>query len=146
MHFNEDAKKAGWTREIKMSDTSAYNKLAMLQAFNLFIPGIPCIYYGDEYGSIGGNDPDNRKMMQFDNLNANELKLKKRVTQLVTLRRNTLALQYGTLEVLRADENILVLQRSYFNQTIKIVFNKSEKPILLENQTIAPNDFKLITK
>ncbi|NCP06186.1 MAG: alpha-amylase [Flavobacteriales bacterium] len=144
--FDENAKKAGWTREIKMSDTTAYNKLAMLQAFNLFIPGIPCIYYGDEYGSIGANDPDNRKMMQFDNLDNNELLLKKRVTELIALRRNTMALQYGTIEILKAEKNILALKRSYFNQTIKIVFNKSNAPILFENETIAPNDFKIITK
>jgi cyclomaltodextrinase len=63
--FDEDAKAAGWTRDIIISDSTAYKKLEMLHAFNLTIPGVPCIYYGDEYGVPGGNDPDNRRMMKF---------------------------------------------------------------------------------
>ena len=141
--FEEDAKKAGWTRVIGMSDTSAYNKLAMLQAFNLTIPGIPCIYYGDEYGSIGGNDPDNRKMMNFD-LNTDEKRLKQQVEELVKARRNSMALQYGSTKVLRADAAILIIKRQYFNEVATIVFNKSSKPFVFENSTIPPNNFELI--
>jgi glycosidase len=40
----------------------------MLTAFNMTIPGVPVIYYGDEIGIPGGNDPDSRRMMKFDNL------------------------------------------------------------------------------
>ena len=29
-----------------------------------FVPGIPCIYYGDELGMEGGKDPDNRRCFQ----------------------------------------------------------------------------------
>jgi cyclomaltodextrinase / maltogenic alpha-amylase / neopullulanase len=144
VRFDEDAKKAGWTREIKMSDTTAYKKLAMLHAFNLFIPGIPCIYYGDEYGSIGGNDPDNRKMMQFENLNHHEAALKDKVTELVHLRRNSMALQYGSTEILQADKNSLIIKRSYFDETLIIVFNKSNSEMRFENKTIQPNNFKII--
>ena len=68
LKFDEDAKKAGWTRETQMSDSTAYDRLGMLQAFNMTIPGVPVIYYGDEYGSIGAGDPDNRRMMKFEKL------------------------------------------------------------------------------
>ncbi len=142
--FDEDAKKAGWTREIKMSDTSAYNKLAMLQAFNLTTPGIPCIYYGDEYGSIGGNDPDNRKMMQFDDLNTDEKSLKQRVTELVKLRRNSMALQYGNTEVLKADKTSLIIKRQYFDEEVIIIFNKSNKVVDYNGTKVQPNNFKII--
>ena len=107
--FEEDAKKAGWTREITMSDTTAYKKLAQLQAFNLSVPGIPVIYYGDEYGSIGGNDPDNRRWMKFENLNNQETQLKNTVTSLVNKRRNSMALQYGETKILRADKEVMIL-------------------------------------
>ena len=115
----------------------------MLQAFNLTIPGIPCIYYGDEYGSIGGNDPDNRKMMNFD-LDTNEKRLKQQVEGLVKARRNSMALQYGSTKVLRADAAILIIKRQYFNEVATIIFNKSLKPFVFENSTIPPNNFKLI--
>jgi glycosidase len=124
VRFNEDAKKAGWTRTIGMSDTTAYKKLAMLQAFNLSIPGIPCIYYGDEYGSIGANDPDNRKMMNFK-LNNNEKQLKQQVEKLIKIRRNSMALQYGSTEILVANKNLLYIVRKYFDDEVHIVFNKS---------------------
>lgn len=143
--FNEDAKAAGWTRKIKLSDKTAYNKLAMLQAFNLTIPGIPCIYYGDEYGAIGGNDPDNRRMMRFEgNLNQEEKTLKKRITKLIKLRRNSMALQYGSTEIIKSDNKILIIKRQYFNESISIVFNKSNEEINYKQVSVKPNDFKII--
>ena len=125
--FEEDAKKAGWTREITMSDTTAYKKLAQLQAFNLSVPGIPVIYYGDEYGSIGGNDPDNRRWMKFENLNNQETKLKNTVTSLVNKRRNSMALQYGETKILRADKEVMIIERNYFTEEVYVVFNKTNK-------------------
>ena len=29
-------------------------------------PGVPCIYYGDETGMLGGADPDNRRCFDWD--------------------------------------------------------------------------------
>jgi len=145
VRFDEDSKKAGWTRNIKMSDTTAYNKLAMLQAFNLTTPGIPCIYYGDEYGSIGGGDPDNRKMMSFD-LNEDEKRLKQHVITLVNTRRNSMALQYGSTEIVKVDKEILIIKRTYFNEVVTVVFNKSEQSFEYEGKQVEPNNFELILK
>jgi alpha-amylase len=38
--------------------------------FTLFYPGIPIVYYGDEQGYDGGNDPDNREIL-WNNMNRN---------------------------------------------------------------------------
>ena len=42
--------------------------------------GIPLIYYGDEIGLAGGGDPDNRRMMVWDDssLSAAQLSLRER--------------------------------------------------------------------
>ncbi|WP_252899216.1 alpha-amylase family glycosyl hydrolase [Lactococcus fujiensis] len=32
------------------------------------LPGVPCIYYGDEAGLTGGKDPNNRKFFPWDNI------------------------------------------------------------------------------
>ncbi|MBE9466722.1 MAG: alpha-amylase [Bacteroidetes bacterium] len=122
--FNEDAKKAGWTRKIEVTNPVGYKKLASLIAFNMTIPGVPVIYYGDEIGMPGGNDPDNRRMMRFDNLKPEEAKLKEITTKLIFLRRNNLSLIYGDSKILEASDKTFVYARKYFNKVSIIVFNK----------------------
>lgn len=126
LSFNEDAKYAGWTREIGVGNAVGYKKLAMLNAFNLTIPGIPTIYYGDEYGSAGGNDPDNRKMMKFDNLLPDEVKTRNQVSELVKLRRSSMALNYGTYIPLVVEGSTFVYARVYFNQMVIVAMNKGD--------------------
>lgn len=51
-----------------------YDKQKMVAAFQLFYKGAPMIYYGDEVGMWGADDPHCRKPMIWDNLNyANEI-------------------------------------------------------------------------
>ena len=129
--FSEDAKLAGWIRKIELKNPEAYKNLAMLHTFNLTIPGIPVIYYGDEIGMVGGNDPDNRRMMVFENLSENQTQLKDYVSNLCKLRTNNLALIYGDLQFLHESENVLVFSRKFFEEEVIVVFNKSS-----ESQTI----------
>ena len=49
------------------SDEVPYRKLQLAFTYIMTIPGIPLIYYGDEFGLPGAGDPDNRRMMRFDN-------------------------------------------------------------------------------
>ncbi|NER14655.1 alpha-amylase [Leptobacterium flavescens] len=148
VRFDEDAKVAGWTRDIEITDSTAYKKLEMLHAFNLSVPGVPCIYYGDEYGSPGGNDPDNRRMMKFEGLSGKESALKNAVKELIAKRRNSMALLYGTTEILQADEALFVLKRSYFGEEAIAIFNKSAEAVKLNyfdsEVTVAPGSYKLI--
>lgn len=39
---------------------SAVSKVRILSALQYSLPGVPCIYYGDEAGLMGGRDPENR--------------------------------------------------------------------------------------
>ncbi|MDI3526919.1 MAG: cyclomaltodextrinase / maltogenic alpha-amylase / neopullulanase [Tenuifilum sp.] len=132
LRFDEDAKKAGWTREIGVGDTLAYSKLCMLNAFNMTIPGIPTIYYGDEFGMPGGNDPDNRRMMKFDGLTPLEKRTFETVTKLVKIRRNNLALVYGDFQTLLANGDVYVYSRKYFDNNAVVLFNKSKNKKVIE--------------
>jgi glycosidase len=134
LRFDEDAKKAGWTREIGVGDSSAYKKLCMLNAFNMTIPGVPTIYYGDEFGMPGGNDPDNRRMMKFDGLSSPEQQTLETVTKLVNIRRDNLAMVYGTFQTLLATDNIYAYLRKYFNNAAIVIFNKSNQERNIEIQ------------
>ena len=39
---------------------AAVSKVRVLSALQYTLPGVPCIYYGDEAGLMGGTDPENR--------------------------------------------------------------------------------------
>lgn len=137
--FNEDAKKAGWTRNIEVTDTVAYQKLQLLTAFMMTIPGVPVIYYGDEIGDPGGNDPDNRRMMRFNKLNSFEEQTKQITQKLTHLRRSNLALLYGDWKVVSQNDTQLVVKRSYFKNEVVIAFNKALVPMALELGVIPEN-------
>jgi len=130
--FTEDDHEAGWKRDIQVKDTTGYRRLAMLQAFNMTIPGIPVIYYGDEFGMAGANDPDNRRMMKFDNLNPNESHLKAITTTLTHLRSSNLALTYGDFTTLKVNDRVFVYLRSYFDKAVVVIFNKDRSSKKIE--------------
>jgi glycosidase len=57
----------GWTSSFDQpSDPAAYERLGLSFVVMMTNPGIPLIYYGDEIGLAGGGDPDNRRMMPWD--------------------------------------------------------------------------------
>ncbi len=141
--FQGNGKQIGWSKKIILSDSTAYKKLEMLQVFNLTIPGIPCIYYGDEYGMVGANDPDNRRMMQFDHLNNHQTKLLNAVKKYIKMRRNSMALQYGSTKI-EEKNNVLIINRKYFDEEVIIIFNKSEKDYQYQNKNVKAGDYLII--
>ncbi|MFM8913499.1 MAG: alpha-glucosidase C-terminal domain-containing protein, partial [Flammeovirgaceae bacterium] len=117
---------------IQIKDSIAYNKLQSITALMMTLPGVPVIYYGDEIGDPGGNDPDNRRMMRFENLNAHEANTKQIAEKLVHLRRNSLPLVYGDFIWIKTDDHVLAYQRNYFGKKVLVVFNKSAKEQTVE--------------
>jgi len=127
--WSEDAKIAGWTREIGYPQDFAYKRLIMLHAWNMTIPGIPVTYQGDEFGQPGANDPDNRRWMQFEEseLSANEFSNREVYATLTSIRDENLPLNYGDFVFHQTDEHTLVYSRGYFQQQVVVVFNKSDE-------------------
>ena len=73
-------------------------KLALAILF--FLPGAPCVYYGDEIGMEGGKDPDNRRAFPWDKLAEGERKpIYGYVKDLIFLRKNNRVLRDGSLEI-----------------------------------------------
>lgn len=122
---DEDQKEAGWARDIKVEDPVGYEKLKMLETFIITIPGIPVIFYGDEIGMPGANDPDNRRMMRFDGLSADEQAVKEHVKAITRIRASHMALMYGDVQINQADDDVLVYTRSYLNDEVVTLFNNS---------------------
>src|SRR6056297_3238056 len=60
------------TKRIRGALNRNLNKVLIAQAIQFFLPGHPVIYYGDEIGLYGGNDPDCRRTFKWDEGEWNE--------------------------------------------------------------------------
>ena len=129
-----NGKEAGWTREVGIGDASIAYKKAMLQeVINFTIPGVPCLYQGDEYGEVGANDPDNRKMMRFSGLNEQEQQMLSEVQALIKLRRSSMPLLYGDMQTVSLTPDTWVYTRTYMGQTVTVSIDR-------QNMTYAIDD------
>jgi glycosidase len=124
---DEDTKLAGWTRSINGITTRGLDQLALLHAINTSLPGVPCIYYGDEYGMPGGNDPDNRRMWQQGGLSPEQLQLRATTGALFHLRQREMALVYGTTRLSEPAPGVLLIERHYLGRSVFTVINNSEQ-------------------
>lgn len=77
------------------ADRAPYERLALAFGLLLTNRGVPLIYYGDEIGMAGGGDPDNRRMMMWDGLNAHQTWLRDTVRRLLQIRRENVSLRRG---------------------------------------------------
>ena len=125
--WNENDKAAGWEREIGVTadgnpekEEQAYKAAMLLEIINLTIPGVPCIYQGDEYGEAGANDPDNRHMLKFNGLSERQQQFRNEVQQLVQLRRNSLPLIYGEYIPVTVTDTLWVFDRTYMGETVRV--------------------------
>jgi glycosidase len=132
LKFGEDSKAAGWQRIIGITDSTAYDKLFLMHTFNLTIPGIPVIFYGDEIGLTGANDPDCRRMMKFNELNNREKKLLNEVSILAHLRAENPVMIYGDFINLQTTKNSWIYARKYFDKEAIVFINDSKTPKTLE--------------
>lgn len=128
---DEDMKFQGWTRDIQHGDDIGYDRMRLLMATLASIPGIPCIYYGDEVADVGGNDPDNRRMMRFDHLNKQELATLAWTSTWMNLRRERMSLMYGNTRVTEPIEGLLRIERTYLTETTAVYLNRTQDPVNL---------------
>lgn len=86
-------------------------------------PGIPIIYYGTEIALDGGNDPDNRRMMNFEE----DAELVEYITKLGAVRQQQLPLTRGDMELLGDDTGWTVYKRTYADETVVIAINNTSE-------------------
>ena len=73
-------------------------KLALALLF--FLPGAPCIYYGEEIGMLGGKDPDNRRSFPWDKFpEMQKAPVYDYLKSLIALRNKERVLRDGSLEI-----------------------------------------------
>lgn len=137
VRWDENDKEAGWSRECGVTTDDndpknaermerAYKAAMLLEVINLTIPGVPCIYQGDEFGAAGANDPDNRKMMRFDGLSEREQQFRHEMEELIALRRSSMPLMYGDYIPVSCDDDELVFDRVYLGEKVRVTINKKD--------------------
>ena len=137
----ENYKQVGWDRNIQVSDEKAYQRLQNLIALMVAIPGVPVIYYGDELGFAGANDPDCRRMMRFvdektDSVSPLEKLHFDKISKLLAMRKTEICLQYGDCEVSSLSDNLMKVERNYFGKKIVFIFNTSNKAVNLDSELL----------
>lgn len=97
-------------------------RLAYALLFTL--PGVPCVYYGDEIGMQGYRDPFNRAYYDWD---STENRIKPLLRQLAKLRKECDAFWEGEFRVTRADGGLLQYRRTGPTETAEIVVNRTPR-------------------
>lgn len=88
-------------------------------------PGVPCIYYGDEVGVDGNNDPFCRKPFPWDPA-LQDTQLLALYQRMAKLRKAQQALRYGGCQVIYAEDNVVVFVRVYKQQRVLVAINRGE--------------------
>ena len=123
-------------------------KLAM--AFQLLFPGSPAIYYGDELGMLGENDPGCRGGMAWE---TGDEALLAWTRELIMLRKAHPAVREGSYRTLVAkpQSNGFVFERYLHGDRVTAAFNRGSEPITLDladaggTVLVPPRSVKIIT-
>ncbi|MBL4933113.1 glycoside hydrolase family 13 protein [Clostridium paridis] len=99
-------------------------KLAI--GFQFSYIGVPYIYYGDEIGLTGGEDPESRKCMIWEKDKQN-LELFNWYKSLIKIRKDNLSLVYGDYKVLYCKENVLIFERNFNGEKVIVAVNNNYK-------------------
>ena len=109
------------------------DKLKLAAALQLLLPGMPMIYYGDEYGMTGGNDPDCRRGMVWDE-KYQDLDMYKWYRSLIRVRKENPVLTEGELVSCKTDDEtgLIEMVRKLGDSQVTVLFNGRGEAVSLE--------------
>ncbi len=109
----------------------AVQMLKMASFLQMTLPGVPCIYYGDEAGVEGYKDPFNRTCFPWGHENKDLQAWYKKITG---LRRENKVFAHGTYKTIKFGDSFFAYAREEGSECIIIAANVSEK----ENELLLP--------
>ena len=101
-------------------------RLRLALAFQMLFPGSPALYYGEEIGMMGENDPGCRAGMAWDHPDGELLQWTK---QLIAFRRSHEAIRTGGYRTLACDneKKLFAFERSNEKETVIVLFNTGDR-------------------
>jgi glycosidase len=131
-----------------LSLEGATNQGAMMHvAFILSVRGIPQIYYGEEIGMEGKDDPDNRRdfpagAFKAEGRKPHEQKMFDWTRSWIRLRREHQAIRHGRLIDLFYDDETYVFARQHASETVIVALNRqnAQKQVTLPAGSIGLKD------
>ena len=94
-------------------------------------PGAPCVYYGDEIGLPGGQDPDCRRPFPWDRAQWN-LPLFQHYRALIQLRQSRGEWRHGAVQTLTVRDEALVFARHTDWEATVVAVNRGDQALSLE--------------
>ncbi len=85
--------------------------------------GAPMIYYGDEVGMEGDNDPGCRAGMEWDRTKWRK-EIYEKVVELGSLRRDFMSLRRGSQRTMAVDEDTVLIVREHPSESVAIVVHR----------------------
>ena len=126
--YNYEGKDRTWQAAQALSPRhylEAVEKLKLAMALQFFLPGIPCIYYGDEAGMQGFTDPFNRGCYPWGHPHADLLDFTRKLS---AMRKKSRAVAKGTLRFLHcSDRHCAILRQDGEAYTLLLVNRDSSE-------------------
>ncbi|OQY26429.1 MAG: hypothetical protein B6244_13570 [Candidatus Cloacimonetes bacterium 4572_55] len=120
-------------------DPGVRDKVKLFYLFQMTYVGAPMIYYGDEVGMYGADDPDCRKPMLWDDLKYEngdrpDVNLREFVKNLIAIRKSSKAFSIGTFEPILIDDarDIFGYQRSHGTDSFWVILNNGDRAQTIE--------------
>ncbi len=94
--------------------------------FYKFLPGVPALYYGDEIGLPGANDPDCRRTFPLV-FSMEQKRFLAVIEPILGLRREHRSLSHGNFSVIESRNRSLIIKRQYEDCEFTVVVNAGDR-------------------
>ena len=169
MRFGDWGKYFNWSQKSNNKDYNARKPAAsqiqtqkLIAAFQMLYLGSPMIFYGDEAGIWGGNDPDCRKPMIWEGKKydpetynpdqtkheADHVAFNKELFEwyqkFMGLRKKYNSLRLGDYTTIEKNDvqRFYAFSRKYNSEEVLVLVNRSDKPIRYKSATLASGRYK----
>lgn len=116
---------------------SDWNKVKGAIFLQATFPGLASIYYGDEVGLNGGNDPNNREPFPWHNIDSWNNELHKYTSTLMNLKSSNKIFKFGNFELIDHDYDLVIFRRTLKTESLICIYNKNENIEEFEISTFA---------